>query len=83
MADEDRNGGTRGAGGWPDDVGGYVYQLGAFYRDLGRSVRTAAFGWAEAGSDARAAYLDELGAIREKEQRVWAAYFARPMNKEK
>lgn len=77
--DENRDGGTGSTGGWPDGAGDYLYQLGAFYRDLGASVRAAAFGWAEVDSDARAAFLDELAKVREQEQRAWETYFARPM----
>jgi hypothetical protein len=70
-------------GDWPDDVdGGILLQLAGYHWDLKRSLTSAAFGWNEAGPDERAAYLDELGALREKESRVWAAYLARPLNKE-
>jgi hypothetical protein len=83
MANEGRNGGAGGPGIWPDDVDdGILYQLGAFHGDVKRSLRAAAFGWPEAGSAERAAYLDELGALRDKEQRVWAAYLARPLKEE-
>ena len=84
MADEDSNRGARGVGRWPDDVDdGLLYQLSSYHWDLKRSLRAAAFGWPEAGRDERAAYLDELQELREKEQRVWVAHFARPLNKEK
>ena len=81
--DEDGDRGTGGPGRWPDDVDdGLLYQLAGYHWDLKRSLRAAAFSWPEAGRDERAAYLDELSQLREKEQRVWEAHFARPLKEE-
>jgi hypothetical protein len=83
MANEDIHGGTRGARRWPDDVDdGILYQLADYHWSVKRSLRAAAFGWPEAGSAERAAYLDGLAELREKEQRVWATHFARPLKEE-
>lgn len=83
MADENINGRTGSPGRWPDDVNdNYLYQYAVFHRELGRSLRAAAFGWPQAGSDERAAYLDELAELRKKEQRTWATHFARPLKEE-
>lgn len=78
MTDEDRDRRAGGAGGWPDGAGDVLYQFAAFYRDLGRSLRSAAFSWPQAGQAERAAYLDELAQLRAKEQRAWATHLARP-----
>ena len=76
---ENRDGGTGSARSWPDDIPDHVlYQLASYHWELKRSLRSAAFGWTDAGPDARAAYLDELAEIRQKEQRAWETYLARP-----
>lgn len=79
MAHEASNVGAGGVGGWPDDAGDVLFQLAMFYGIVRRSLRAAAFGWSQAGSDARAAYLDELARLREKENQVWRQYLQRPL----
>jgi hypothetical protein len=78
---ENRNGGAGGPREWPDRAGDYLYQFSAYYSDLKRSLRSAAFLWDEAGPDERAAYLDEFAKLREKEQRAYETYLARPITK--
>ena len=79
MANEDGDRRIGGTWRWPDDVDDrLLYQLADYHWTVKRSLRAAAFGWGEAGRDERAAYLDELSQLREKEAIVWNTYFARP-----
>jgi hypothetical protein len=79
---EDGDGGTRGARRWPDDIDDRIlYEFASYHWELKRSLRAAAFGWPTASSDQRAAYLDGLAQLREKEQRAWETYLARPITK--
>ena len=83
MANEDGDRRAGGVGRWPDIDDRLLYELADYHWTVKRSLRAAADRWHEAGADERAAYLDELQELREKEQRAWVAHFARPVNKEK
>lgn len=81
---EGSNGRTGGIRNWPDDIdSGVLVQFASYYWDLKRSLNAAAFSWDKAGTDEKAAYLEQLAQLRKKEQRVFAKYLSKPITKNK